>query len=380
MMSSSDRPKDAILRGQIAALFREGGWSAMEAAGPDLLVRKGNIVYAVQVKRSSEGRADRLVPLIAQAILQARSHAQHIPHAKPLAIVAAARVPLRVADQLREFARTHAPEVAIGIIDERGFREFSDAELSPLNDRPAQMTSREPTVDTKAGDLFSDLNQWLTKAILAPHLNDPKLLNAPLRYYSNASELAHAARVSVMTAFRFLRQLRVEGFLHESSSVIRLVRLDELLQRWQAAAVRPTLEIAARWILPGDRRRQIEHAVNPFGDAACTALFAAADALHLGVVRGVTTHIYVRALDMNTILRMGLVRAPQGIAAEVIVKVPSARQSVFRGAVDVDGIRSSDVLQVWLDVQDQASRGKEQAEVIHRRVIAPMLKRAKHGN
>jgi Holliday junction resolvase len=381
MMSSSNRQEDSTSERNIADLFRKAGWSVVDQVnGPDLLIRKGNVAYAVEVKRSSEGRADRLVPLMAQAILLARSYAQSIADAAPLAIVTAPRVPLRVVHQLRDFALAHAPDVAVGIVDSRGLRDFSGVELDHLSERPLSSMSREPAFDLKAVELFSDLHQWLIKTILAPYLGDPKLLNAPVRLYSNASELALAARVSVMTAFRFLRQLRLDGFLHESSPVIRLVRLDELFRRWQAAAGRPTPQTAARWLLPGDRRVQIERAIKPLGEEACVGSFAAADALRLGVVRGVATHLYVRRLLMSATSRMGLIRAPQRAAAEVIIKVPWARESVFRGAVNADGIRSSDVLQVWLDVHDEPSRGKEQADLIFRRVIAPMLKRANHAS
>jgi hypothetical protein len=347
-------------------------------SGPDLTIRKGNQAYAVEVKRSSEGRTDRLVPLMAQAILEARSYAKSLSNVEPLAIVAAPHIPPRVAHQLREFASAHAPEVAVGIIDSRGFRDFS-GDMDSLNERALPPAPHEPALGPKVVDLFSDLNQWLIKVLLAPYLNNAELLNVQPSHYTNYSELAQAARVSGMTAFRFLRQLRLEGFLHESSSVIRLVRLDDLFHRWQSVAAVPTSEIGVRWLLPGDGRVQIERAMKSLGNEVCLGLFAAADALRLGIVRGVATHIYVKNQPMAAISKMHLIKAPQPSAAQVIVKIPSAPESVLRGAVSIGGIRSSDVLQVWLDVHDQPSRGREQAEVIRKKVIEPMMKRAKSG-
>jgi hypothetical protein len=364
---------------RIADLFRKAGWTVLpQANGPDFIVRKGRSAYVVEVKRSSEARADRLVPQLSQGILQARRYAQGVPDAAPLVVVVASRVPTRVVEQVKTFASDYAPDVAIGIVDSRGLRDFSEEDLTDLNASPSMGTVRFRAVEARPADLFSDLNQWLLKLMLAPHLNQPDLLNAPLRHYKNASELARAADVSVMTAFRFLRQLRVDGYLHEDHEALRIVRLDELLERWRTVAFRPTAGIPARWVLPGDRRKRIAQALKPLDDDACLGLFAAADALHVGIVRGAATHVYVRTLTA-AISRMRLLTASELAGADVIVKVPSAPESVFRAAVTVDGIRTSDVLQVWLDVQNEPTRGKEQAQALQRRIIEPMLKRAKHG-
>jgi hypothetical protein len=379
-MSSSNQTAGLAIQREVAALFRKEGWSVRKHdSGPDLTIRKGNKAYAVEVKRSSEGRTDRLVPLMAQAILQAQSYAKSLAKVEPLAIVAAPHIPPRVAHQLRKFASAHAPDIAVGIIDSRGFRDFSESDMDSLNERALLPAAHEPALGPKVVDLFSDLNQRLIKVLLAPYLNNTGLLNAQPAHYGNYSELAKAASVSGMTAFRFLRQLRVEGFLHESSSVIRLVRLDDLFHRWQSVAAVPTSEIGVRWLLPGDGRVQMERAMKPLGNEVCLGLFAAANALHLGVVRGVPTHLYVRKPAVAAISKMHLIKAPHAAAVEVIVKIPSAPESVFRGAVSLDGVRSADVLQVWLDVHEQPSRGREQAEIIRKRIIEPMIKRAKSG-
>jgi hypothetical protein len=43
--------------------------------------------------------------------------------------------------------------------------------------------------------------------------------------------------------------------------------------------------------------------------------------------------------------------------------------------VRVDGAAASDVLQVWLDVAAHPSRGAEQADLIRRRVLEPIVNR-----
>jgi len=378
-MSRNSRDSDP--EAGITELFLKGGWEVHAQSGDaDFLIRKLPLEYAVEIKTASEGRADRLVPLMAQAILQARSYAmQHDESIAPLALVVAPRIGPRVVQQIREFARSHAPDVSFGIVDQQGLRDFSGPGLEELNADPdGDSSSSSHTVAHAGTDLFSDLNQWMTKVLVAPELNNPRLLNAPVGRYRNASELAQAAQVSVMTAFRFIRQLRHEGFLHESSRMLRLVRLADLLDRWQAAAVRPAAEISARWILPGNKMR-LHHALEPLGARACLGLFAAADALDLGFVHGAPTHIYVASLRTGSLSEMGLIATSRDVSSEVVVKVPAARESMLRGSVMAHGLRASDALQVWLDVASHPSRGKEQAQLIFDRVIAPLQKRAANG-
>jgi Holliday junction resolvase len=76
----------------VALLFDENGWKVKRqpAVGPhraDLLVKKGRDVYLVEVKALSEGRPDRVIPLLSQAILQAKGYAREIERARPLAVV-----------------------------------------------------------------------------------------------------------------------------------------------------------------------------------------------------------------------------------------------------------------------------------------------------
>jgi hypothetical protein len=59
--------------------------------------------------------------------------------------------------------------------------------------------------------------------------------------------------------------------------------------------------------------------------------------------------------------------------ADVYVRIPGNRESVFRGAIVKDGVPSSDIIQVWLDVSQHPSRGREQADLIWRRVLAPAM-------
>ena len=327
--------------------------------------------------------------------MQARAYAQRSREpVAPLAIVGAKRISEVLARDLDRFGQEYAPDSAVGVVDMEGFQWFRGPGLeSSMNaDRGrAEQRLRVRAPEAAVSHLFSDLNQWLLKVLLAPGIPS-ELLNVPRGGYRNASQLAAASNVSVMSAFRFVRQLRVEGFLDESSAILSLVRLEELFRRWQADSLRPARHVPMRWILRGDPVRQILDALRAQAPGAaaparrsrraegppprvCLGLFAAADALGLGFVHGVAPIVYLERLEPGVIERLGLSLEAPGTSPDVHIRVPAARESVFRGAVCRDGVQVSDVVQVWLDSGAHPSRGPEQAEMIYRRVLRPLLKR-----
>jgi hypothetical protein len=365
---------------RVAQAFANAGWDVIrprdDAQGvrPDLVLDKGNRSYIAEVKVASEGRADRLVPLWSQAYLEAIRLSSG--KARPLAIVAAPRISRRVADQVLEFARRHAGHDAYGIVDLRGLRKFVGAGLDNLDADPEVRPSLERKIREKPADLFSDLNQWLLKVLLAPDVPE-HLLNAPRRRYDNPSQLAKAAGVSAMTALRLVRQLQADGYRHESQHYLHLVNREDLFQRWEAVARRQVLEVPMRFLL----RRDPEAGISKLARAGrgCLGLFAAADALGLGHVRGVPPHVYVRRLRSSPSAWKGLSPAEAGEQPDIVFRQAPFPESVFRGAVDVDDLSVADVLQVWLDVSSHPARGAEQAALIRKRIIEPIIEGEAHS-
>ena len=106
-------------------LFRRNRWRvkvnpSVGRKEADLLVSSNSSRYLVELKVASEGRSDRLVPLLAQAILQARSVAEaSTESAVPLAIVAAPTISTSVAKSLQDFLAENAPDCAAGIFDRK---------------------------------------------------------------------------------------------------------------------------------------------------------------------------------------------------------------------------------------------------------------------
>jgi hypothetical protein len=371
---------DAAARAQkataeLARVFEEAGWVVQsQPAGdglhrPDLVVRRGRVSYAVEVKATAEGRSDRLIPLWSQAFLEASRAASG--KQQPLAVVAAPRIPPRAAEQILSFIAEFAPDAAAGVFDFAGLRRFRGPHLKDLDSEDLPRARVRQTVHPASADIFSDLNQWMLKVLLAPEIPQ-NLLSAPRERYRDASHLARVAGVSGMSASRFVRQLEREGYLDPGASHLHLVRRPELFRRWQASSDRRVKEVPMRFVLRGDPKVEVRKMLKK-GHGAL-ALFAAAEALNLGFVHGVPPYVYVPRLDADALgAWKNLVATRAGEEPDVIVRQAPAPQSVFRGGVRVDGVPVSDVLQVWLDVSSHPSRGQEQAGFIKRRVLGRVI-------
>jgi hypothetical protein len=381
-------------------IFRRGGWKVERELrpprakyAPDLIVSKGDVRFVVELKMVSEARRDRLIPLFGLGALQARKQALEVQAsepqsgvAHPLVVIVSPRMTESIVQHLEELAVDLAPDVAFGAVSLDGFRYFSHPALSALNER-AESKPRLAVVAPHSMNWFSDLNQWMLKVLLAP-LVPERLLAAPRGQYRNVSELAKAADVSVMSAFRFARQLQAGNFLENDADRIRLVRIEELMERWQAANQRPGREYPARWILGAGRADRLVAAVREYVHEAgepkrkgaspklprlCLGLFAAAERLGLGFVHGASPHMYVESPDHGVLRQLGLALAQHGEPADVMIRFAPRSGSIFRGAVQVDGVPAADVIQVWLDVQNHPARGRQQADEIRRRVLLPLF-------
>ncbi len=351
--------------------------------GPDIVFEKEGQEYVLEVKASSEGRSDRLIPLLSQAILQARTYAQERGRAIPVAIVAAPRIPVSVARQIRDFAQRYASEVGVGMIDAEGFRSFIGFGLEVLDAKPSRHPDSEVSRVRRLPHLFSDLNQWMLKILIgqrlpATHITIPR---GPIR---NASQLANLAGVSLISASRFVKNLSERGFLDRRDDLLRIVRLEELLDLWISANRDERDEIPARWIIKKGRDQlnsvlgdyaapHPSRSVTKDPPRCCLALFAAADALGYGFVHGATPHIYLESVTLGALHRLGLILDHTNRAADVYIRKPSNTKAIFNAVVMRDKIPVSDILQVWLDVSTHPARGREQAREIWRHALKQFL-------
>jgi hypothetical protein len=332
----------------------------------------------VEVKSAAEGRRDRLIPLLSQAILQAQAFAKRSPKpVAPLAIVAARRVRPSVAEQIRRFAEEFAPDVAVGIIDSEGFHAFVGPGLEDLDASPGLRVQHHIASPYYKQDLFSDLNQWMLKVLIGQHLPD-SLISVPRIQIRNASDLSKAARVSVMSASRLVNQLVREGFV-ERHEQLQIVRGSDLLQQWVPANRRmsrdmdSSLSEGTEAVLRNCRTyaAQLDPASQAHqGSATALLLVSAAVPLASGLWASCLSGTN-RAVHTP---QVGLVVEDADRNPDLLIRVPSNKESIFRAAVSKGRLPICDLLQVWLDASAHPSRGREQADEIWRRALAPLFR------
>ena len=397
-----ERPAERDFKALLADLFRRAGWSIHEqqpADGQaDMVVAPGGKKYAIEVQRSAEDRRDRLIPLLSQAILQAQAAARHFSNsAIPVAVVASPHISDSVAAQVQQFALRHAPNVGIGVMDSEGLRVFHGFGLEKFNSERSTRSQLGLAIQSESsGYLFSDLNQWMLKILLGQDIPE-SLLTIPRGHYRNGRQLAQAAGVSVMSASRLVRQLLSEGFLDQRKGLLRLVRTEELMRRWQGASQRTAREVPVRWIIRGGKE-QLLTAVRSYcswldakllrppkprvgrlvvpSPRIAIGLFAAADLLGVGFVHGVAPYIYLEHLNSAALEQLGLSVEDAEGQPDAYIRIPENQEAVFRAVVRHKGVAVSDILQVWLDASNHPTRGKEQADQIWKRVLAPSIQQA----
>lgn len=370
------------LEDDLRRAFERAGWRVTVGRhGHDVVIQRGRVRYALAVRVARDSRSAHLQALLADACLRARSAGRRLD-VEPLAVVGAPMVTDRTARQLDEYARTFLEGTPYGLVDAEGRRELHGPGLEGIGaspDRPLETRRvRAPAVF----DPFSDLNQWMLKVLLADRV-PRNLLSAPRERIGNARQLALAAKASVPTASRFVSHMRRDGWLVDAGRRLELARVDELLGRWQAASAKPVHELRAKWLLPSkDLRAQLDRGLRRLREQAggrraraCLALFSAAERLGYAHARGMSQHVYCDG-DFEEVLDvLQAVPAGEHEGADLVLRRPAFRESVFRGAVDCEGVPTSDVLQTWLDVSSHPSRGSEQAEHLWRRVIMPNILR-----
>lgn len=330
------------------------------------------------VHEAAPGSWDRAVsPFLAKAILEARAGAGA---GEPLAVLSVKRATPLTDERLTRFVREVAPNQSWILVDADGrvFPHVASApELSllareqPALPAPLKAPARQPS-------LFTDLNQWLLKVLLAQQLSE-KLITAPRgRLLRNASVLAEAANVSVAVAARFVRALDASSQLDTRFGDLRIARPLELLQQWRdrggpsarhevaAISVRGPLNLSLTASIASEGARvRGERPPLVFGlHTACTEL-------GYGHVTGAVPVIWTPSLDLSRLESFGLVAHTEGQRTDVVLRVPRFPEALYRGVVQPNAAPVTDIIQCWLDTSHHRVRGEEQADYLWRRVLRP---------
>lgn len=109
MHSSKTSQRTAQALRRVAGLFEAKGWKIQASepggTGPDLVIRRRGKRYRVVLKATSEDRADRVIPLLSQAVLEARAYALQSRGSIPLAVVHVDHAPRALIANAMAFGR-----------------------------------------------------------------------------------------------------------------------------------------------------------------------------------------------------------------------------------------------------------------------------------
>jgi hypothetical protein len=357
----------SLLERHLSGALKTAGWALRPGDGPlEFWAVKGARRYLVLVRQAPDARRSIIPALLADSILRGRVRSR----GKFLAVVGAPAISAAMARSIEQYIADVAPDQPFGYVDERGLVRFHGLGLEAARGEPSA-SARHRTGQERPRDLFSDLNQWLLKVLVGRKL-PPGMLSVPREPVRSAAELADRGRVSAPAAWRLYSVLKAGGYLDDAGSI---ALAGDLLARWRAAAQRPQQRVGAKWILPGrnplERLRASLAGLRKEAEepSVCLGLFAACEALGVGHVRGAPVHLYVRHVDPELLERLGVVIAPSGQQADVLLRVARWPEALFRAAVNVKGVPVADVIQCWLDVSGEAARGPEQAAFIWKRVL-----------
>lgn len=325
-------------------------------------------------EEDAPGTWDRsLAPFLAKAILHARSSTP--PNVEPVAALEVKRATPLTDERLERFVAEVAPGQSWILLDKQG-RVFPHVSSAPnLRSVAANQVTIEPAAPSPRSrtTLFSDLNQWLLKVLLAPQLPE-KLLSAPRRSIRNASVLAEVADVSTAAAARFVQALDAENHLDLRFGDLRIARPLELLTQWRDRMNHPARQEAGAVLArPGaDVRLLAELAAqrNVERPPMVLRLLSACTALGLGHVSGAQPTVWVPSLDARQLEPLGLVIDSSSSRIDLALAVPRFPESIYR-ALPSSGAPATDIIQCWLETSHYRLRGQEQADFLWRRVLEP---------
>lgn len=367
------RAPERLARHSVYTLFRSNGWrvedDSDEGKGGDIvLTSPGGLIYRAVLKALTEGRADRVIPLFSQALLESRVHAKaQQDGSHPAVLLWVGNASQALIQKLRDFQRAYGEGVPVALLSDAPlYVDFPGLDAAEQSVRVRRSShSAPPTL------VFSDLVQWMLKLLLARDLKRENLINAPEKTYMTATDLAREAGVSVMTATRLVNALK-EGDFVEFVPHLRLVQRRKLAQRWKAAYAKPPLSVQMKFLVGGVPQEQLLQKTLKREESATLGQFAAAHALRVGHVHGAITTLWVPNLGVAERWR-GMRRAFEGERPDVILKQHPYPQSLLRGRVLREEGWVSDIIQTWLDVSADPTRGAEQAAELEHGVLANIV-------
>jgi hypothetical protein len=250
-----------------------------------------------------------------------------------------------------------------GVLDNDGRLDlWGDLEVHVAPARPPRGTT------PRRVNIWSDHGRWVMKVLVANTIAPDQAHWMPTVQGMSNAELTRVLSdlrggTSASLIWHVTAQLKREGFLDGRNSVLRA---DELLERWRHRQARAEI-LPMSWILSGgDTRKRLGPLIGQGAGRACLAGFSACREHGIAITPPGVTEIYLRSPELAK--EVNLSPTLPGEKPDVLVRIPEAPESVFRGVGQAtDGTLYADLIQCWLDLVDEPGRGQAQANAIWNR-------------
>ncbi len=346
------------------------GWSwraVPHPAGPDGVLEAKGRRFVVELKAANSARGPELESLLADSALRAQAHARLSPDDEPLPIVFAPRLSASMLERLDRYALEFLPGLCWGAFDDQGVWHFPGLSVSKPPPRAKRRGRNSSIHGSGHPSPFSDLGQWLAKVLLAPRVTKD-WLQAPRESASTLRLLAALSKVSLHSAARWSASMQDLGFLDSPEDAqdepFRIHRVAEFLELW-SSSLRPrrVVEQRVRSMAGGDFTSIVARLVRAQADPTLS-LHSACDSLGVGIVSGAPQSVYLNSWSPSLLSQCGLAPAPAGGDFVLVLRQPSAPESLRRGRVQVNNVWCADVIQCYVDLLHYPVRGNEQAKAI----------------
>jgi len=292
----------------------------------------------------------------------------------------------KAGERLREYLVKYAPDFDWLILNLTGRYE---AKIGSRNERdsfpPLQAPVRSGQDSARRGGLFAPKFQWLLK-VLTLNGFERKYWGGPRTRPLNITELGRFSGVSQPYASKFMATAEAAGYVKRLPLGFCVQRTEDLLEEWSATVRfrRRGTVLHAAFMYPASggqsaadsllKRIRSAQAGPAGSDTVVIGGHFACHLLGLGRSNVHSMTAYISGEPEKFLEEMGLIVAPREEAAIEVV-VPTAGQSIFNGCGLVNGVQVADVIQCYLDVRWSPARGREQADFIYRKVLAPGLRK-----
>jgi hypothetical protein len=360
----------------------------------DFLMKRKGKKFAVELK-IARGFADWFFHWLARSILTLQA-VQRLKGIEPLLAVFVESLELGPVKRFKSQVALYAPSLWWLLADRRDNiaahlpgGDEEDLDLSSNSESTAWLAlPRKSGVHSSPFGYaseklsFGDLHQWLFKVLLfAPRAESG--WGGPRGSIRNLRQLATLAKVAPPLVYRWAAAMEHSGYLAKVGRVPVLRDLDALLAEW-----RGRYRINDNHLTPCDpvfhvplddrfqeeflerlrqlKKKSLSYALS--GHQACRVY-----RLRHSDARSV--HVYM-AGDLAGALEALQLVPSNNPAAPIRLLRPKHARSVFGGVTPVDGVQVCDLLQVYLDLYHLPDRGREQAEFLRARALAPVLRAA----